>query len=59
MKQTILIWVFIFFSLAAFSAQGGEIYVGKQSNKEKRDGTRELHFHVWRMPCVRLGNGDD
>lgn len=44
MKQTILIWVLIVFSLAAFSAQGGEIYVGKQSNKEQRDGTRGAPF---------------
>jgi len=44
MKQTILIWVLIVFSLAAFSAQRGEIYVGKQSNKEQRDGTRGAPF---------------
>ncbi|WP_104383824.1 L-rhamnose mutarotase [Sphingobacterium sp. HMA12] len=44
MKQIVLISVFIMFSLWAFSAQCGEIYVGKQSKKEQRDGSSEAPF---------------
>jgi len=44
MKQTILIWFFIFFSLGSLSAQTGEIHVGKQSSKEQRDGSPGAPF---------------
>ena len=43
-RKTVLAWIFAFFSICSLSAQTGEIHVGKQSNKEQRDGSPGAPF---------------
>lgn len=43
-KKTVFAWIFLFFICCSVSAQTGEIHVGKQSNREQRDGSPGAPF---------------